>query len=145
MISSICNLQGDESGEWPSETKTGFPNPENSTQDTITLFHGHRTSGILQQYGVVTTKQEVEPVKLKVTTDDHLIEVGKGMEEKPKVLSMGVGNSQRRAVAMKVGLVHAEVVTTLKEISFARAELKHLNLQIQQLNQVLKVTSSTML
>lgn len=96
---------------------------------------------------MVATNQEVESVKSKVATDDPIVEevsVEEGIEETPKVLTMGVGNSQRRAVAMKVGLVQAQVAATLQEMSFAKAELKHLNLQIQQLNQVLKVVISTM-
>ncbi|KAF4083596.1 hypothetical protein AMELA_G00143750 [Ameiurus melas] len=98
----------------------------------------YSTPDILQQNSVVATNQEVKPVKLKVATDDLIREEDEGVEEKPKVLVMGVGNSQRRAVAMKVGLVQAQVATTLQEMSFAKAEIKHLNLQIQQLNQVLK-------
>lgn len=91
---------------------------------------------------MMATNQKVESVKWKVATDDPIAEeVEEGVEEKPKVLVMGVQISQRRALAMKVGLVQAQVATTLREMSLAKPELKHLNLQIQQLNQVLKVIS----
>lgn len=84
----------------------------------------------------MTTNQDVKPVKLKVTTDDLIVEKAEeGIKEKvPKVS----GNFQRIAVAMKVGLLQAQVTTTLQEMSFLK-ELKHLHLQIKQLNQVLKV------
>lgn len=87
----------------------------------------------------------MEPTEWKVATDDLIVEeTEEGVKEKPKVLTMVVGNSQRRSMAMKIGLVQAQVATTLQEMRFAKAELKHLNMQIQQLNQVLKVISSTM-
>lgn len=86
----------------------------------------------------MTTNQEVEPVKSKVATNDLIEKAEEEVEKRPKVLGMSVGNSQRRAVAMKVGLVQAQVTTILQEMSFVK-ELKHLNLQIQQLNQILKV------
>ncbi|XP_060724414.1 RIPOR family member 3 isoform X2 [Tachysurus vachellii] len=95
------------------------------------------TPDILQKNGVVATNQELEPVKAKVATNNHIDKVEKGVEEKQKVLVMGVGNSQKRAVAMKVGLLQAQITTILQEMSFIK-EIKHLNLQIQQLNQVLK-------
>ncbi|XP_053539565.1 RIPOR family member 3 [Ictalurus punctatus] len=98
----------------------------------------YSTPDILQQNSVVATNQEVKPVKLKVATDYLIRQEDVGVEEKPKALVMGVGNSQRRAVAMKVGLVQAQVATILQEMSFAKAEIKHLSLQIQQLNHVLK-------
>lgn len=128
---SLCDLQGDESCEWPSKPKPGSPNPEDSKQDTIIPFLHYSTPDILQQNGVVAN-HEVKPVKWKVATDDLIVE------------EMGVENSPRRAVAMKLGLLRAQVATTLQEMSIAKAELKYLNLQIQQLNQVLKVISSTM-
>lgn len=96
---------------------------------------------------MVATNQVVEPVKSKVATNDLVVEevsVEERIEEIPEVLKMGVGNSQRRAVAMKVGLVQAQVAVTLQEMSFAKAELKRLNLQILQLDQVLKVVIFTM-
>lgn len=113
-------------------------------RDTIILFQCYSTPDILQQNSVVATNQEVKPVKLKVATDYLIRQEDVGVEEKPKALVMGVGNSQRRAVAMKVGLVQAQVATILQEMSFAKAEIKHLSLQIQQLNHVLKVISSIM-
>ncbi|KAB5583908.1 hypothetical protein PHYPO_G00101230 [Pangasianodon hypophthalmus] len=131
--------EGDECGECPSEPETNSPSPGDSKRDTTILFQCYSTPDILQQNGVVASNQEVEPVKLKVATDDLIVEeVEEGFEEKPKVLAVGVENSQRRAVAMKVGLAQAQVATTLQEMSFDKTELKHLNLQIQQLSQILK-------
>ncbi|XP_047669861.1 RIPOR family member 3 isoform X2 [Tachysurus fulvidraco] len=95
------------------------------------------TPDILPKNGVVATNQELEPEKAKVATNNHTDKVEKGVEEKQKVLVMGVGNSQKRAVAMKVGLLQAQITTILQEMSFIK-EIKHLNLQIQQLNKVLK-------
>ncbi|MCI4375136.1 hypothetical protein PGIGA_G00105750 [Pangasianodon gigas] len=131
--------EGDECGECPSEPETSSPSPGDSKRDNILLFQCYSTPDILQQNGVVASNQEVEPVKSKVATDDLMVEeVEEGFEEKPKVLAMGVENSQRRAVAMKVGLAQAQVATTLQEMSFDKTELKRLNLQIQQLSQILK-------
>lgn len=109
------------------------------------LFQGYSTPDILQQNNLVATNQEMKPLKWKVATDDLIVEeVGKGLEEKPKVLLMGVKNSQRRAVALKLGLVQTQVATNLQEKSFPKAELKYLSLQIQKLNQILKVIFLTM-
>ncbi|XP_060775139.1 RIPOR family member 3 isoform X5 [Neoarius graeffei] len=133
--------EGDESGAWLSEPEISSPSPGDSKRDAIFHYQCYRTPDILQQTGVVATNQVVEPVKSKVATNDLVVEevsVEERIEEIPKVLKMGVGNSQRRAVAMKVGLVQAQVAVTLQEMSFAKAELKRLNLQILQLDQVLK-------
>ncbi|KAK3557148.1 hypothetical protein QTP70_024722 [Hemibagrus guttatus] len=129
--------KGDKSGELPSEPKTSSPDPGDSKWDPITIFPCYSTPDILQKNGVATTNLEVEPVKLKVATNDLIEKAEEEAEEKPKVLGMSVGNSERRAVAVKVGLVQAKVTSILQEMRFVK-ELKHLNLQIQQLNQVLK-------
>lgn len=81
-------------------------------------------------------------MKLKKTTDDLMVqELEEGVEEKPKISAMAIRNSQKRAMAMRVGLAQAQVTATLQEMSFDKRELKHLNLQIHQLYQVLKVIS----
>ncbi|XP_058258958.1 RIPOR family member 3 isoform X1 [Hemibagrus wyckioides] len=129
--------KGDKSCELPSEPKPSSPDPGDSNRDSITIVPCYSTPDILQKNGVVTTNQEVEPVKSKVATNDLIEKAEEEVKKRPKVLGMSVGNSQRRAVAMKVGLVQAQVATILQEMSFVK-ELKHLNLQIQQLNQILK-------
>lgn len=108
------------------------------------FFQGYSTPDILQQNNLVAN-QEKKPLKWEVATDDLIVEeVEKGLEEKPQVLLMGVRNSQRRAVDLKLGLVQKQVATYLQEKSLPKAELKYLSLQIQKLNLILKVIFSTM-
>ncbi|XP_027003008.2 RIPOR family member 3 isoform X1 [Tachysurus fulvidraco] len=129
--------KGDKIGKMSSEPKNGSPVRGDSKRDSLTIFPCYSTPDILPKNGVVATNQELEPEKAKVATNNHTDKVEKGVEEKQKVLVMGVGNSQKRAVAMKVGLLQAQITTILQEMSFIK-EIKHLNLQIQQLNKVLK-------
>ncbi|TSZ40534.1 RIPOR family member 3 [Bagarius yarrelli] len=117
-----------KSGELTSEAKTDSPHSVNSKRDPISLFSCYSTPDILQQNCVL----ELEPVKSKMATKNVLVE--KIEEKNQKVLLI---NSQRRAVAIRVGQMQAQVTTTLQEMSFIK-ELKNLNLQIQHLNQVLK-------
>ncbi|XP_046705972.1 RIPOR family member 3 isoform X1 [Silurus meridionalis] len=130
--------EGDKCEEWPSEPETGSSTPRDSKRDSILLFQSYNTPDILQQNSVVATNHELEPQKKRVATDDLIIEeVEEGVEQKAKVQEH-VGKFQRKALAMRIGLVQAQVATTLKEIGFAKAELKHLNLHIQHLTKVLK-------
>ncbi|KAM9482401.1 RIPOR family member 3 isoform 2-T4 [Clarias gariepinus] len=130
--------EGDKSGACPSEPETSSPS-SGYKQDTIRIYQSCSTPDILKRNGVVATNQELEPMKLKKTTDDLMVqELEEGVEEKPKISAMAIRNSQKRAMAMRVGLAQAQVTATLQEMSFDKRELKHLNLQIHQLYQVLK-------
>ncbi|KAF5899344.1 RIPOR family member 3 isoform X1, partial [Clarias magur] len=131
--------EGDKSDECPSEPETSSHSSEYSNQDTIRLYQHCSTPDILKRNGVVATNQELEPVKLKKANDDLMVqEVEEGVEEKPKISAVALRNSQKRAMAMKVGLAQAQVTAALQEMGFDKRELKHLNLQIHQLYQVLK-------
>lgn len=65
------------------------------------------------------------------------------MKAKPQDQAESVGNSQRRAVALKVSSALADLDATLQDMSCTEAELQRLDLLIQALNHVLKVRSPT--
>ncbi|XP_036427479.1 RIPOR family member 3 [Colossoma macropomum] len=132
--------EGDESGEWPSEPETSSPSPRGSKRDSIFLFQRYSTPDILRQNGEVATNQEVEAEQSTAAEEVRVEEASAEQEvkEKPKVRAGVVGNSQRKAVAVKVSLALAELDATLQEMSCTEEELKRLDLQTRQFYQDLK-------
>ncbi|XP_037390887.1 RIPOR family member 3 isoform X2 [Pygocentrus nattereri] len=133
-------IQGDESGEWPSEPETSSPSPGGSKRDSIFLFQRYSTPDILRQNGEVATNQEVEAEQSTAPDEVRVEEASAEQEvqEKPQARTGVVGNSQRKAAAVKVSLALAELDATLQEMSYAEDELKQLDLQTRQFYQGLK-------
>uniref|UniRef100_A0AAR2KJ21 FAM65 N-terminal domain-containing protein n=1 Tax=Pygocentrus nattereri TaxID=42514 RepID=A0AAR2KJ21_PYGNA len=131
---------GDESGEWPSEPETSSPSPGGSKRDSIFLFQRYSTPDILRQNGEVATNQEVEAEQSTAPDEVRVEEASAEQEvqEKPQARTGVVGNSQRKAAAVKVSLALAELDATLQEMSYAEDELKQLDLQTRQFYQGLK-------
>ncbi|KAL7891874.1 hypothetical protein AOLI_G00013500 [Acnodon oligacanthus] len=132
--------EGDESGEWPSEPETSSPSPGGSKRDSIFLFQRYSTPDILRQNGEVATNQEVEAEQSAAPDEVRVEEASAEQEEteKPQARAGVVGNSQRKAAAVKVSLALAELDATLQEMSCAEEELKRLDLQTRQFYQDLK-------
>ncbi|KAL7833217.1 hypothetical protein SRHO_G00302350 [Serrasalmus rhombeus] len=132
--------EGDESGEWPSEPETSSPSPGGSKRDSIFLFQRYSTPDILRQNGEVATNQEVEAEQSTAPDEVRVEEASAEQEvqEKPQARAGVVGNSQRKAAAVKVSLALAELDATLQEMSYAEDELKQLDLQTRQFYQDLK-------
>ncbi|XP_037390889.1 RIPOR family member 3 isoform X3 [Pygocentrus nattereri] len=132
--------EGDESGEWPSEPETSSPSPGGSKRDSIFLFQRYSTPDILRQNGEVATNQEVEAEQSTAPDEVRVEEASAEQEvqEKPQARTGVVGNSQRKAAAVKVSLALAELDATLQEMSYAEDELKQLDLQTRQFYQGLK-------
>uniref|UniRef100_A0AAR2JXR4 FAM65 N-terminal domain-containing protein n=1 Tax=Pygocentrus nattereri TaxID=42514 RepID=A0AAR2JXR4_PYGNA len=129
-----------ESGEWPSEPETSSPSPGGSKRDSIFLFQRYSTPDILRQNGEVATNQEVEAEQSTAPDEVRVEEASAEQEvqEKPQARTGVVGNSQRKAAAVKVSLALAELDATLQEMSYAEDELKQLDLQTRQFYQGLK-------
>ncbi|KAL6458544.1 hypothetical protein MHYP_G00337740 [Metynnis hypsauchen] len=131
--------EGDESGEWPSEPETSSPSPGGSKRDSIFLFQRYSTPDILRQNGEVATNQ-VEAEQSTAPDEVRVEEASAEQEvqEKPQARAGVVGNSQRKAAAVKVSLALAELDATLQEMSCTEEELKRLDLQTRQFYQDLK-------
>lgn len=66
------------------------------------------------------------------------------VNQQADILKTYLGKSQKRVAAMKVTLAQAQVNAALVEITYDKSVVKDLELQIWQLNQVLKVSLLTL-
>ncbi|XP_052415539.1 RIPOR family member 3 [Carassius gibelio] len=130
----------EESVEWPSETDTASPSPAGSKRDSIFLFHRYSTPDILKQNGEVTPSTG-EGDAQETTAPDEVPEeetlFKQGIEDRLLMKDRNMGRAQKRAVAKRVSSLLDDLNTELEEMSNAET-LKKLDLQIRQLNEVLK-------
>ncbi|XP_016312589.1 protein FAM65C-like [Sinocyclocheilus anshuiensis] len=124
----------EESVEWPSETDTASPSPAGSKRDSIFLFHRYSTPDILKQNGEVTPSTETTAPD-EAPEEETLFK--QGIEDRLLVKDSKAGRAQKRAVAKRVSSLLDDLNTELEEMSNAET-LKKLDLQIRQLNEVLK-------
>ncbi|XP_026121750.1 RIPOR family member 3 isoform X2 [Carassius auratus] len=130
----------EESVEWPSETDTASPSPAGSKRDSIFLFHRYSTPDILKQNGEVTPSTG-EGDAQETTAPDEVPEeetlFKQGIEDRLLMKDRNMGRAQKRAVAKRVSSLLDDLNTELEEMSNTET-LKKLDLQIRQLNEVLK-------
>ncbi|XP_016388106.1 protein FAM65C-like [Sinocyclocheilus rhinocerous] len=124
----------EESVEWPSETDTASPSPAGSKRDSIFLFHRYSTPDILKQNGEATPSTETTAPD-EAPEEEALFK--QGIEDRLLVKDSKAGRAQKRAVAKRVSSLLDDLNTELEEMSNAET-LKKLDLQIRQLNEVLK-------
>ncbi|XP_016143166.1 protein FAM65C-like [Sinocyclocheilus grahami] len=124
----------EESVEWPSETDTASPSPAGSKRDSIFLFHRYSTPDILKQNGEATPSTETTAPD-EAPEEETLFK--QGIEDRLLVKDSKAGRAQKRAVAKRVSSLLDDLNTELEEMSNAET-LKKLDLQIRQLNEVLK-------
>ncbi len=123
--------------EWPSETDTASPSPAVSKRDSIFLFHRYSTPDILKQNGEVTPSTG-EGDAQETAAPEEETSVKQGIEDRLLVKDREASRAQKRAVAKRVSSLLNDLNTELEEMSNAET-LKKLDLQIRQLNEVLKV------
>uniref|UniRef100_A0A8C2KIH0 RIPOR family member 3 n=1 Tax=Cyprinus carpio TaxID=7962 RepID=A0A8C2KIH0_CYPCA len=130
----------EESVDWPSETDTASPSPAGSKRDSIFLFHRYSTPDILKQNGEATPSTGEGDAQETTAPDEAPEEetlFNQGIEDRLLVKDRNVGRAQKRAVAKRVSSLLDDLDTELEEMSNAET-LKKLDLQIRQLNEVLK-------
>uniref|UniRef100_A0A8C1CUX3 RIPOR family member 3 n=1 Tax=Cyprinus carpio carpio TaxID=630221 RepID=A0A8C1CUX3_CYPCA len=130
----------EESVEWPSETDTASPSPAGSKRDSIFLFHRYSTPDILKQNGEVTPSTGEGDAQETTAPDEAPEEetsFKQGIEDRLLVKDRKVGRAQKRAVAKRVSSLLEDVNTELEDMSNIE-RLKKLDLQIRQMNEVLK-------
>ncbi|XP_016106495.1 protein FAM65C-like, partial [Sinocyclocheilus grahami] len=127
-------IKAEESVEWPSETDTASPSPAGSKRDSIFLFHRYSTPDILKQNGEATPSTETTAPD-EAPEEETLFK--QGIEDRLLVKDSKAGRAQKRAVAKRVSSLLDDLNTELEEMSNAET-LKKLDLQIRQLNEVLK-------
>ncbi|XP_051752918.1 RIPOR family member 3 [Ctenopharyngodon idella] len=130
----------EESVEWPSETDTASASPAGSKRDSIFLFHRYSTPDILKQNGAVTPSTGEGDAQETMAPDEVAEEetsFKQGVEDRLQLKDRKVGRAQKRAVAKRVSSLLEELNTALEEMSNVET-LKKLDLQIRQLNEVLK-------
>lgn len=125
--------------EWPSETDTASPSPAGSKRDSIFLFHRYSTPDILKQSGEVSPSTVVGHAQ-ETTAAEEETTFKQGLEDRHALKDRKAGKAQKRAVAKRVGSLLEELNKELEETSNEET-LKKLDLQIRQLNEVLKVRS----
>lgn len=131
----------EESAEWPSETDTASPSPAESKRDSIFLFHRYNTPDILRKNANVTPSAGDGDAQGTTSPDETTIEepsFNQGPEETPMEKDRSLSRSQRRAVTMRVSSLLEDLDSALQDMSIVETELKTLDLQIRQLNEVLK-------
>lgn len=127
--------------EWPSETDTASPSPAGSKRDSIFLFHRYSTPDILKQNGEATPSTGEGDAQETMALDEAPEEetsLKQGIEDRLLVKDRKASRAQKRAVAKRVSSLLEDLNTELEEMSNAET-LKKLDLQIHQLNEVLKV------
>lgn len=127
--------------DWPSETDTASPSPAGSKRDSIFLFHRYSTPDILKQNGEVTPSTGEGDAQETTAPDEAPEEetlFKQGIEDRLLVKDRKVGRAQKRAVAKRVSSLLEDVNTELEDMSNIET-LKKLDLQIRQMNEVLKV------
>lgn len=129
--------------EWPSETDTASPSPAGSKRDSIFLFHRYSTPDILKQNGEVSPSTgggDAQETTAPGEAAEEDTTFKQGLEDRLALKDRKPGKAQKRAVAKRVGSLLEELNKELEETSNEET-LKKLDLQIRQLNEVLKVRS----
>ncbi|XP_026068819.1 RIPOR family member 3-like isoform X2 [Carassius auratus] len=142
-LSKTPTEDAEESVEWPSETDTASPSPAGSKRDSIFLFHRYSTPDILKQNGEVTPSTgegDAQETALDEGPEEET-SFKQGTEDRLLVKDRKVGRAQKRAVAKRVSSLLEDLSTELEDMSDIDT-LKKLDLQIHQMNQVLKMPSS---
>lgn len=122
--------------EWPSETDTASPSPAGSKRDSIFLFHRYSTPDILKQNGEVAPSTGEGDAPNEAAEEETSFR--QGVEDGLPPKDRKAGRAQKRAVAKRVSSLLEELNKALEEMSNEET-LKKLDLQIRQLNEVLKV------
>lgn len=134
------HTDAEESVEWPSETDTASPSPAGSKRDSIFLFHRYSTPDILKQSGEMSVSAG-EGDAQETTNPDEATEQETSFkqetEDRVPVKDRKPSRAQKRAVAKRVSALLEDLNTALEETSNVET-LKKLDLQIRQLNHVLK-------
>ncbi|XP_056316509.1 RIPOR family member 3 [Danio aesculapii] len=134
------HTDAEESVEWPSETDTASPSPAGSKRDSIFLFHHYSTPDILKQSGEMTVSVG-EGDAQETTNPDEATEQETSFkqetEDRVAMKDRKPSRAQKRAVAKRVSALLEDLNTALEETSNLET-LKKLDLQIRQLNLVLK-------
>ncbi|XP_016367757.1 protein FAM65C isoform X1 [Sinocyclocheilus rhinocerous] len=129
----------EESVEWPSETDTASPSPAGSKRDSIFLFHRYSTPDILKQNGDVTPSTgegDAQETALDEAPEEET-SFKQGIEDRLLVKDRKVGRAEKRAMAKRVSSLLEDLNTELEDMSNVET-LKKLDLQIRQMNKVLK-------
>ncbi|XP_073708687.1 RIPOR family member 3 [Garra rufa] len=130
----------EESVEWPSETDTASPSPAGSKRDSIFLLHRYSTPDILKQNGEATPStgegDAQETTALNEAPEEETL-FKQAIEDRLLVKDKKANRAQKRAVAKRISSLLEDLNTELEETSNIET-LKKLDLQIRQLNEVLK-------
>ncbi|KAI7807617.1 putative protein FAM65C [Triplophysa rosa] len=130
----------EESLEWPSETDTASPSPAESKRDSIFLFHRYSTPDILRKNANVTPSTGDGDAQGTTAPDETALEEPSfnQVPETPIEKEKSLSRSQRRAVSVRIRSLLEDLDSALQDMSIVETALKTLDVQIRQLNEVLK-------
>ncbi|KAL0191666.1 hypothetical protein M9458_014364, partial [Cirrhinus mrigala] len=121
-------------------TDTASPSPAGSKRDSIFLFHRYSTPDILKQNGEATPSTGEGDAQETTVPDEAPEEDSsfkQAIEDRLLVKDKKASRAQKRAVAKRISSLLEDMNTELEETSNVET-LQKLDLQIRQLNEILK-------